>query len=373
MKVSILIKTIVVIVALGAIAFTFYKYGRGVLVSREKVSGGAINLTATSEKLPFLGKAPAIVGIESWINTEPLTEDDLKGKVVLVDFWTYSCINCIRTLPNLAIWHEKYKDNGFILLGVHSPEFDFEKKKENVLAAIQKHGVKYPVALDNDHATWNAFNNRYWPAHYLVDVEGNIRYKLFGEGHYSETESAIQQLLLEANLLTINKISEIKEAPLGVDFGQIGTPEIYLGYLRINNLGNVGGGVYPNRPHTFAEPKTIEENRFYFVGTWNIGPEFAESVGGKSKIIILYKANKANMVLGAKDGTKITIETKLDGVPMTNDNKGADVYIQDGKSLADVESSRLYNLSNTNNDYGWHTLELLIPQEGLQAFTFTFG
>ena len=134
--------------------------------------------------LPNMGKAPEILGISGWINSETLTLENFKGKVVLVDFWTYSCINCIRTLPYVEGWYKKYKDNGFVLLGIHAPEFNFEKEKKNVESAVKKYGLTYPVALDNDHKTWNAFSNRYWPAHYLIDVDGNIRYQHFGEGGY---------------------------------------------------------------------------------------------------------------------------------------------------------------------------------------------
>jgi len=232
-----------------------------------------------SAKLPVKGEAPELAGIDGWINSEPLTLEELRGKVVLVDFWTYTCINCIRTFPHITAWYEKYKDNGFVLLGIHSPEFRFEKEKENVEREARKNNLTYPIALDNDMKTWNAFANRYWPAKYLLDVEGNIRYIHFGEGRYEETEKAIQQLLLEAGHLSVNEVTEVKEAAMGVDIGKIGTPEIYLGYLRINNLGNKDEGVLPGTTHTFSEVKSVEENRFYFVGDWKIEREFSEFVG----------------------------------------------------------------------------------------------
>ena len=147
---------------------------------------------AQFQKLPIKREAPELVGIQDWINSEPLTLKELRGKVVFVDFWTYTCINCIRTFPHLSEWHRKYKDSGFVLLGVHSPEFNFEKKKENVVKEVRKYGLEYPIALDNDHETWNAFQNRYWPAEYLIDVNGNIRYHHFGEGRYAEIESEIK-------------------------------------------------------------------------------------------------------------------------------------------------------------------------------------
>ena len=330
-----------------------------------------------SAKLPVKGEAPELAGIDGWINSEPLTLEGLRGKVVLVDFWTYTCINCIRTFPHITAWYEKYKDNGFVLLGVHSPEFRFEKKKENVERTAAENNLDYPIALDNDMKTWNAFANRYWPAKYLIDAEGNIRYTHFGEGRYEETEKAIQQLLLEAGHLSVNEVTEVKEAAMGVDIGKIGTPEIYLGYLRINNLGNKDEGVLPDTTHTFSEVKSVEENRFYFVGDWKIEREFSEFVGEPAspagKIIIRYKANKINVVLDTKDGVAVPLELKLDGEYLIEQNKGADVIMDNGKSTVNVLSPGFYNLVDTGEEYEWHTLEIIINSSGLQAFAFTFG
>jgi len=307
------------------------------------------------------------------LNSPPVSLKDLKGKVVLVDFWTYSCINCIRTLPHLSRWYQTYKDNNFLIIGVHSPEFEFEKARENVIEAMTNHHIKYPVALDNEHVTWNAYANQYWPAHYLLDAKGNIRYKSFGEGHYAKTEAAIQALLLEAGLLTLDKLVQTTEPPPDADFGSIGTPEIYLGYSRINNLGNLDNDVLPDVPHTFSQPQEIEQNRFSFVGEWKIHREFAELVGDKGKLTLRYKANKANMVAGVKENSPLTLEVKLDGAPFTKENKGKDVWIKDGTSFITIDASRLYNLSDTKAYYDWHTLEITIPSPGFYAFTFTFG
>jgi len=326
-----------------------------------------------SKKLPIKGKAPEITGIASWINSEPLTLEGLRGKVVLVDFWTYTCINCIRTFPHLTAWHEKYKGKGFVLLGIHSPEFNFEKKKENVERMAAENNLNYPIALDNDMKTWNAFANRYWPAKYLLDAEGNIRYTHFGEGRYNETEKAIQQLLLEAGHLSINEVSEVKEVAMGVDIGKIGTPEIYLGYLRMNNLGNKDEEVLPGTNHTFSEVESVEQNRFYFAGDWKIEPEFSEFTGDNGKLIIRYKANKINMVLDTKDGVAIPMELKLDGEYLTEKNKGADVIMDNGKSMVNVRSPGFYNFVDTGDEYEWHTLEIIINSSGVQAFAFTFG
>jgi len=318
-----------------------------------------------SSELPVKGKAPELVGIDGWINSEPITIESLRGKVVLIDFWTYTCINCIRTFPHISGWYEKYNDKGFVLIGVHSPEFKFEKKRENVEREARENNLNYPIALDNDMKTWNAYANRYWPAEYLIDAEGNIRYTHFGEGRYEETENAIQQLLLEAGHLSVEEVVEVKEVDVGVEFRKIGTPEIYLGYLRINNLGNKDEGVLPGTTHTFSETEDIERNRFYFVGDWKIEPEFAELVGNKGKLIIRYKANKMNIVLNTKDGIGVPLELKLDGEYLNEQNKGADVILENGKSTANINSARFYNFVDTGDAYDWHTLEIIMNSPGL--------
>lgn len=331
---------------------------KGFLVAKENFSLNTRSLLAEAAKLPVEAQAPALRGISDWINTNPLSDTDLRGKVVLVDFWTYSCINCIRTIPHLENWYEKYKENGFIILGVHSPEFDFEKKRGNVEVAVTKYGISYPVALDSEHKTWNAFGNQYWPAHYLIDSQGNIRYHNFGEGHYAETETAIQQLLLEAKLLTLDKITEIKEPPADTNFQNIGTPEIYLGYLRINNVGNTDTDVRADTQHIFSEPPEILPNRYYYVGAWTIDPEFSELTEGNGKLILRYKAGKVNIVAEAKDEKEIPAEIFLDGKLI---------------GLVPISSPQLYNLIDMAHDYNWHTLEVLVPNPGFRVFTFTFG
>ena len=292
---------------------------------------------------------------------------------MLIDFWTYTCINCIRTFPHISGWYEKYKDKGFVLIGVHSPEFKFEKKRENVEREAREHNLNYPIALDNDHKTWRAFANQYWPAEYLIDAEGNIRYTHFGEGRYAVTEKAIQQLLLEAGHLSVDEVVEVEEVEADVEFGKIGTPEIYLGYLRINNFGNKDEGVAPGTPHTFSGAESIEKNRFYLMGDWKIEPEFAEFVGGKGSITIRYKANKINLVLDTKDGVAVPLELKLDGEYLTEQNRGTDVLIENGKSTAIIESADFYNFVDTGDVYDWHTLEIILNSPGFQGFAFTFG
>lgn len=355
-------KTRIVIGFLLAAGFFIMLFSNknGFLVTKEPVSPHPKNFVVQPKALPIESRAPALVGISGWINSGPLGGADLRGKVALVDFWTYSCINCIRTLPHVNEWYQKYKNNGFVVLGVHSPEFDFEKQKENVETAVKKYGITYPVALDSNHATWNAFGNQYWPAHYLIDAAGNIRYHHFGEGQYAETETAIQQLLREANLLTLDTLTEIHEPPADADFGNIGTPEIYLGYARINNAGNIDQGTKPDEPYPFSEPQSsdLAHSRFYFAGIWTIGPEFSELRKENGKLILRYKADTVHMVAESKDRKKIPIEIFLDGKP---------------RGTITIASPQLYTIIDAPGNKAWHTLEIRIPRLGFRAFTFTFG
>ena len=331
------------------------------------------NFLQEAEELPILRKAPELSGLTSWMNSEPFLLKELQDKVVLVDFWTYTCINCIRNIPHIEAFYEKYQDNGLVVLGVHTPEFAFERDKDNVKERVEQYGITYPVALDNGYITWNAFENRFWPALYLIDVKGNIRYTHFGEGKYAETEAVIQQLLLEANLLSLEKITRITEPPAGVDFTSIGTPEIYFGASRINNIGNPIEAVQINEPYEFTEPQAVEFNRFYLVGTWRIMSEFAQLVEGKGKVLIRYKANKVNMVLDTKGEADILAEVKLDGEYLTKSNRGEDIVFLGDASFLKAQGAKLYNLVDTKDEYGTHTLELIVPSSDLEFFTFTFG
>ncbi|MEK6854351.1 MAG: thioredoxin family protein, partial [Nanoarchaeota archaeon] len=227
--------------------YTEQQEGRGLAEKGQTTEAIAAASVSELKRADSAVKAPELVGISDWINSKPLKLADLKGKVVLVDFWTYTCINCIRTLPYLTLWQEKYSDKGLVILGIHSPEFDFEKDLENVKRAVAKYSIKYPVALDNDHDTWRAFRNNYWPHKYLIDVNGRIRYDHTGEGSYDRTEMAIQELLKERaekmdEKVAIPKSISSPKGVTGVNFTSIATPEIYFGYsfARVN-LGNEEG------------------------------------------------------------------------------------------------------------------------------------
>ncbi|MDA1337526.1 MAG: thioredoxin family protein [bacterium] len=368
------------IITLSLLAIVIFAVGYAVfgnnmfLVSNESLATDENrNFLKEAKELPIIKKAPELTGLTSWMNSEPLSLEELKGKVVAVDFWTYTCINCIRNIPHIKALYEKYQDNGLVVLGVHTPEFEFEKNVDNVKESVRRHEVKYPVALDNDYGTWNAFENRFWPALYLIDAQGNIRYTHFGEGKYGETEAAIQQLLLEANLLSLDKITSITEPPLSVDFQSIGTPEIYFGAARINNIGNPIAKVQVNEPHEFLQPETVELHKFYLAGTWLIAPEFARVVEGEGKVLIRYKANKLNIVFDTKEAKDILAKVKLDGKYLTKENMGEDIVFEGDVSFLMVNEAKLYNVIDTKDEYGTHVLELTIPSSSLELFAFTFG
>lgn len=314
------------------------------------------------------GQAPEFTGISTWLNTEnstPLTlHEDLKGKVVLIDFWTYSCINCIRTLPYLREWQEKYKDAGFTVVGVHTPEFLFEHKTSNVEEALKKYQLSYPVAQDNEYATWQAYENRYWPAHYLIDVEGRIRYTHFGEGEYEKTEAAIQELLNEAGKTTGEGFVRV-EAEAGGSGTQ--TRETYLGFTRMERFQS---DPYPTAlgEQTFVLSKPLPVHNWGYKGTWNIEKE--RGVAGAGAALQFHiRAQKVFLVMGPVAGAaSTTVEVWLDGKPMDAAVAGSDV--KNGKVL--VQEERLYELLNADRSEG-HSLELLFPDGSTAVYAFTFS
>jgi thiol-disulfide isomerase/thioredoxin len=327
-----------------------------------------------------LQKAPEFTQIAGYINTPgnaPITLASLKGKVVLVDFWTYSCINCIRTLPHLNDWYQRYADKGFVIVGVHSPEFEFEKNYDNVKAAVQKFGVKYPVILDSDHGTWNAYGNQYWPRDYLVDSQGYIRHDHIGEGDYDTTESAIQSLLAErAALAGMNEISfntakttTINPSSLAyVDLSKATTPEIYLGYdFARAPLGNPQN-FQPDQIVSYSIPPntSLAPNTVYLDGQWKNNNDNVELQGNTGRVVLTYYAKTLNIVAGGNGQKGVVTQ---DGAAVTNKSLGSDLS-PDGKFVTDGQ--RLYNLALYNN-YGAHSIIINITGKGFQLYTFTFG
>ena len=317
-------------------------------------------------------KAPELAGISGYINTEPITLAELRGKVVLVDFWTYSCINCIRTIPYLNAWNEKYADQGLVIVGVHTPEFEFEKNIDNVNAAVEKYGIKYPVVQDNDKGTWKAYENRYWPRKYLVDDEGYIRYDHIGEGSYAETEKVIQSLLAEraansGQTININGSISRPDSAQSVEFNKIRTPELYFGYQFARApLGNPEG-FNPDEVVSYSIPENsaIQTNTIYLSGEWKNNKDSMELQGQGGKIVLTYSAKSVNIVAGGQGELKIVENDVL----LTGDGRGSDV--SDNGSVG-VDGQRLYNIAK-HDDYGTRTIEITAIGQGFQIYTFTFG
>jgi len=321
--------------------------------------------------LPVEGGLPPLEGAVAWLNSPPLTAEALKGKVVLIDFWTYSCINCLRAIPYVRAWAERYKDKGLVVIGVHTPEFAFEKNLSNVKQAVLDLDIGYPVALDSDYAIWRGFNNQYWPAHYLIDAQGRIRHHHFGEGDYDGSERAIQQLLAEAGQsgLAIGAIP-VNEAgaAAAADMRDLQSPETYIGYNRAANFVSPGGAVRDAR-HVYSAPSP-RLNEWALSGGWTIGGEHAvlnEKGGG---IVYRFHARDLQLVLGAgPDGKPVRFRVTIDGAP-PGDAHGADIGAE-GKGEATAH--RLYRLIRQNGAIMDRTFEIRFLDPGVQAYAFTFG
>ncbi len=306
--------------------------------------------------------APNFVGITKWLNTDKsLSLKDLKGKVVLVDFWTYTCINCIRTLPHVTAWYDKYKDKGFVVIGVHTPEFAFEKDTGNVENAIKQFGIHYPVGQDNNYTTWTNYSNEYWPAEYLIDAQGNVRRTHFGEGEYDQSEKAIQQLLKEAGQKVATNIENMPDQTPHEEI----SPETYFGASRMAYF--FSNGTLPTGIQTFTLPTSVPLNTFAFGGGWNILNEYAQA-GASAVVKYQFTANNVYMVVGPGNQKNGSVHVLLDSKEITSENAGEDIK----GSTVSVDSQRLYHLVNLHGKAGEHTLQLEFGP-GIQLFTFTFG
>jgi thiol-disulfide isomerase/thioredoxin len=342
-------------------------------------SGTAIKKAQFSIDKSQFKKAPEFDKVTGYINTKPINLSDLKGKVVLVDFWTYSCINCIRTIPYLVDWNEKYADKGLVIVGVHAPEFEFEKNIDNVKAAVEKFGIKYPIIQDNDKGTWNAYENRYWPQKYIVDNEGFIRYDHIGEGGYAETEKVIQSLLqertaqlgLDSSLTSTNNTGTETTTPenvQSVDFSKINSPELYFGYQFARApLGNPEG-FKPDQTVNYSLANIdsdIKPNAIYLDGEWKNNADNMELQSETGRIALVYSAKSVNIVAGGKGEASIS----EDGKALQGKYRGADL-LEEGKFT--IDGQRLYNLS-MHDKYGAHSIVVDIKGKGFQVYTFTFG
>ena len=316
--------------------------------------------------------APELTKIAGFVNSEPITLADLRGKVVLVDFWTYSCINCIRTIPYLNTWYEKYADNGLVIVGVHTPEFEFEKDYNNVRAAAEKSDIRYPIAQDNEKETWKAYENRYWPRKYLIDPEGYVRYDHIGEGAYAETEKVIQSLLAErteyiAANVTIDQSISNPESSQSVDFDRINTPELYFGYEYSRApLGN-SEGYKPDQvvKYTIPGDTQIVPNRIYLDGEWKNNADHMELQSEVGRIVLSYSAKAVNIVAGGKGELNILEDDSPLGVSLS----GRDIS-EDG--TVKIDGQRLYNVVE-HEGYGHHQIAIEVAGRGFQIYTFTFG
>ena len=333
--------------------------------------------------------AAELVGINAWINSQPLTLSKLSGKVVLVDFWTYTCVNCIRTLPYLKLWQAKYADDGLVIIGVHSPEFKFEEKLDNVVAAVKENGIGWAVAQDNDFATWKAYNNRYWPAKYLVDKDGVLRYKHFGEGAYAETESKIRELLKEAGA-DLSQLDASLPSDQVVDPAYLNDPsagitrELYAGWDR----GYGFGGSYVWNKEFYSDRDMLTEyndpgnhvtHQIYLEGPWYNSHESLihgrETTDFEDHIALKFSATSVNAVIRpeGEDAGPFTVLVELEGEYLTEANKGEDVVIEeDGRSFLHVEESRMYSIIQVPS-YGTYEMRLSSNSPHFALFAFTFG
>jgi cytochrome c biogenesis protein CcdA/thiol-disulfide isomerase/thioredoxin len=324
-----------------------------------------------STDLPIEGSLPTLSGAVDWLNSPPLTPEALKGKVVLIDFWTYSCINCLRAIPYVRAWADKYRDQGLVVIGVHSPEFAFEKSVDNVRKAVSDLQIDYPVAIDNNFAVWRAFDNQYWPAHYFIDAQGRIRHHHFGEGDYDGSERVIQQLLAEAgsNQLPAGLVSvNASGAQAAADMNAVQSPETYIGYSRAQNFISAGGAVRDlSHVYSFATPRL---NEWGLSGNWTIGGEHAALNEGGGGIVYKFHARDLHLVLGpAADGKPVRFRVTIDGMRPA-DNHGTDVDA-DGQGV--VTGQRLYQLIRQSGAITDRTFEIEFLDPGVQAYAFTFG
>jgi cytochrome c biogenesis protein CcdA/thiol-disulfide isomerase/thioredoxin len=350
---------------------------------KQASGGGAMSMTMTGNQsmamtakpdqpvAPSAALMPPLDGATAWINSSPLTAESLRGKVVLIDFWTYSCINCLRAIPYVRAWAEKYKDKGLVVIGVHTPEFAFERNADNVRRAVKDLKIGYPVAVDSDYAIWRAFDNNYWPAHYFIDAQGHLRHHHYGEGDYDESERVIQKLLAEAGHKDVETgIVGVAAngAEMAADQGDLKSPETYLGFMRAENFASPGG-VAQETDHAYTAPANLALNQWALDGTWNIHDECAILAAAGGRIVFRFHARDLHLVLGTKDGKPVRFRVRIDGKP-PGDSHGTDV---DADGQGTVDGHRLYQLVRQTGAVQDRTFEIEFLDPGVEAFAFTFG
>ncbi|MBY4724117.1 MULTISPECIES: cytochrome c biogenesis protein DipZ [Burkholderia] len=343
------------------------------------IAGGAmmraVDTTHAPAALPVEGTLPSLDGAVQWLNSPPLTAAGLRGKVVLVDFWTYSCINCLRTLPYTTAWARKYAPYGLVVIGVHAPEFAFERDTGNVKKAVHDLGIDFPVAIDNRFTIWRAFNNEYWPAHYFVDAQGRVRRHHFGEGEYAESERAIQSLLAEAGHPEALNVpiglagAPAKGALAAADSADVRSPETYVGYARAEAFMSPGGVVRDAAYH-YAEPAQPDLNDWGLAGMWQVGAERATLAAPAGRIVYRFHARDLHLVLGpGEDGKPVRFRVTLDGAA-PGAAHGSDV---DAQGYGTVNGQRLYQLVRQPGAIADRTFAIEFLDPGVNAYAFTFG
>jgi thiol-disulfide isomerase/thioredoxin len=329
-------------------------------------------LHTAAARLPFEGELPGFGGATGWLNSPPLTPDGLRGKVVLVNFWTYTCINWLRQLPYVRAWAEKYSGQGLVVVGVHTPEFGFEHNLDNVRWAAADMRVGYPVAIDNDYAVWDAFDNHYWPALYFADAQGQIRHHHFGEGEYQQSEMVIQQLLTSAGSTGISHdMVSVQgrglEAP--ADWATLRSPENYTGYERTENFASPGG-ILPGKPHVYTAPVGLRLNHWGLSGDWTVQEQAAALNEANGQVLCRFHARDLHMVMGpAAPGTSVRFQVLLDGQP-PGAAHGTDV---DSEGYGTLTHQRLYQLIRQPERVTERTFEITFLDSGAEVYSFTFG
>jgi thiol-disulfide isomerase/thioredoxin len=333
-------------------------------------SPAGLHMAAT--RLPLEGELASFDGATGWLNSPPLTPAGLRGKVVLVSFWTYTCINWLRQLPYLRAWAGKYAGHGLVVVGVHTPEFGFERDVDNIRRAVADMAIEYPVAIDSDYAVWTAFDNDYWPALYFADADGKIRHHQFGEGEYQRSEMIIQRLLAGAGSDGIARDLVSPDAPgieAPADWASLRTPETYTGYERAENFASPGGAV-PNRPHVYAAPPALRLNHWALTGAWTVAGQGATADAADARIAFRFHARDLHLVMGpAAPGTSVRYRVLLDGQP-PGDAHGLDV---DADGQGTLTEQRLHQLIRQSGPVTERTFEITFLDPGAQAFSFTFG
>ena len=332
----------------------------------------AAGLHSAAARLPVEGTLPSFDGATGWLNSPPLTPATLRGKTVLVNFWTYTCVNWLRQLPYLRAWAAKYSAHGLVIIGAHTPEFGFEHDPDNVRRAVQDRQIGYPIAIDNDYAIWNAFDNHYWPALYFADTQGQIRHHHYGEGEYQQSEMIIQQLLAEAGStgLTHDLVAvDARGAEAPADWATLKSAENYTGYERTENFASPGA-VLPDRPHQYTAPAALRLNNWALSGDWTIGEQAVTANAAGGQIAYRFHARDLNLVMGpAAPGTAMRFQVLMDGQP-PGAAHGADV---DEQGSGTVTEQRLHQLIRQPGPITDRTFQITFLNAGVQAFSFTFG